>query len=129
MIETLGQGNDWLAWIEQFKHDDGSPSAGATDHQTHSHASHRAAWDHTDRLLQFPARNQTSESHWDRSTVQAGPVWSDRARWLQEHDVHTQFLDGGIGGCWSAQHGDDEPVFGETEEVAIARLMRESGLS
>lgn len=129
MIKTLGQGNDWLAWIEQFKHNDASASAGLTDHQTPSHVSRRAAWDNTDRLLTFPARNRASESHWGHSVGHAGPAWSDRARWLQEHDVHTQFLDAGIGGCWSAQQGDDEPVYGETEDAAIARLARENGLT
>jgi len=47
---------------------------------------------------------------------------------MKEYDVQTQFLDAGIGCCWFAQQGDDEPVCGETEDAAIERLARENGL-
>jgi hypothetical protein len=47
-----------------------------------------------------------------------------RAHWLATHDVHTLFLDAGFGCCWFAQKGDEEPVTGDTEEEAIARLVR-----
>jgi hypothetical protein len=118
MMETLVQGNDWLTWIEQFEHDDRSASARLAPSQSQLRASHDEAWNQTDRLFHFPARQRSCEPHWQR----------DRARWLEEHDVHTQFLDAGIGACWFAQQGDDEPVCGETEEAAIARLARENGL-
>jgi hypothetical protein len=57
-------------------------------------------------------------------------VESDPAltRWLEEHDIHTEFRDAGIGCCWFAQQGDREPVSGETEAKAIARLAWENGL-
>jgi hypothetical protein len=60
--------------------------------------------------------------------MQAGNSKPVRARWLEEHDIHTRFLDAGIGCCWFAQQGDSEPVSGETENEAIARLARENGL-
>ena len=51
-----------------------------------------------------------------------------RMRWLADNDVHTEFLDAGIGCCWFAHQGDQEPVSGDTEEAAIARLARANGL-
>jgi hypothetical protein len=50
-----------------------------------------------------------------------------RTRWLEANDVYTQFVDAGIGCCWFAQQGDQEPVSGETEYEAIARLARCNG--
>jgi hypothetical protein len=52
-----------------------------------------------------------------------------RFRWLVENDVHTEFLDAGIGCCWFAHQGEQEPVSGDTEDAAIARLARENGLA
>jgi hypothetical protein len=51
-----------------------------------------------------------------------------RVRWLRDHDVYTEYLDAGIGGCWFAYRGAHEPVRGETEADALARLDREHGL-
>lgn len=52
-----------------------------------------------------------------------------RADWLAIHDVHTEFVDAGIGCCWFARRGDGETVSGETETEAIARLVaRNTGL-
>jgi hypothetical protein len=50
-----------------------------------------------------------------------------RTRWLEENEVQTQLVDAGIGCSWFAQQGDREPVSGETEDEAIARLARENG--
>jgi hypothetical protein len=50
-----------------------------------------------------------------------------RDRWLREHDIDTEFLDAGIGCCWFARQGDQEPVCGETEEEALERLAQENG--
>jgi hypothetical protein len=51
-----------------------------------------------------------------------------RVRWLVANDVHTEFFDAGIGCCWLARIGDQEPVIGPTEDEAIARLARLNGL-
>ena len=51
-----------------------------------------------------------------------------RARWLEANDVHTQFVDAGIGCVWFAQQGDQEPVCGESEYEAIVRLAHEYGI-
>jgi hypothetical protein len=118
MIETLVQGNDWLTWIEQFDRGERTQTFKSAAAPLESHESQGEAWDQTDRLLHFPARNRTPTSDWQRH----------RARWLQEHDVRTEFLDAGIGTCWFAQQGEDEPVCGETEEAAIAHLARQNGL-
>jgi hypothetical protein len=76
----------------------------------------------TDRQLHFPARVMEGSIKQARSSNPA------RTRWLKENDVHTQFLDAGVGCCWFAQQGDQEPVSGETEDEAVARLARENGL-
>jgi len=83
------------------------------------------ARDKTDRPFRYPARDQATEA----STTMP-PLSSDsaRLRWLVENDVHTQFLDAGIGCCWFAYQGDKEPVTGETEDAAIERLAQENGL-
>jgi hypothetical protein len=111
MMQTLEQGSDWAVWIEQFEREPKSGSAGVVP--IHSRELHVDSWDKTDRQLHFRAAEDS------RAT---------RARWLQEHDVHTEYLDAGIGCCWFAYQGDDEPVCGETEDAAIARLARENGL-
>ena len=82
-------------------------------------------WEKTDRQLRIP-------SHLLRRVVeppspQARSNHSARTRWLEENDVETQFIDAGIGCCWFAQIGDREPVSGETEDEALARLARENG--
>lgn len=81
------------------------------------------SWDKTDRLFRFPARGDTMNS------TRRVPVndWT-RLRWLAENDVHTEFLDAGIGCCWFAHQGDQEPVSGDTEDAAITRLARANGL-
>ena len=53
----------------------------------------------------------------------------DRMRWLEANDVHTQFFDAGIGCCWFAGKGEDEPVVGETEDAAIRQLAQTRGLT
>jgi hypothetical protein len=45
-----------------------------------------------------------------------------------ENDVRTEFVDAGIGCCWFAYQDDQEPVSGETEDAALARLAHEKGL-
>lgn len=78
-----------------------------------------------DRPLRFPARERVLPYQEDAGTEDPNAV---RNRWLEDHDVHTEFLDGGIGCCWFARQGDQEPVIGETEHEAIERLARENGL-
>jgi hypothetical protein len=118
MNEILAQGTDWLTWMEQFERDDRLASAPVVPVRSPLRPSQPDAWEQTDRLLQFPPRQQISGPHAD---------WN-RTRWLKKHDVHTQFVDAGIGACWMAHCGDDEPVCGETENAAIAKLAREHGL-
>jgi hypothetical protein len=83
------------------------------------------AWDKTDRLLRYPGRGRSTGF-----SASAEPLTSDslRARWQLQHDVHTEFVDVGFGCCWFAYQGDQEPVNGETEIEAIARLARCNGL-
>ena len=80
------------------------------------------AWDKTDRQFRFPVRGLAGGS-----SMQALIHHLARNRWLEANDVHTQFFDAGIACCWFAQQGDQEPVSGETEDEAIARLARENG--
>jgi hypothetical protein len=51
-----------------------------------------------------------------------------RMRWLEANDVRTHFFDAGIGCCWFAQKGDEEPVTGPSEDEAIALLARVNGI-
>ena len=61
--------------------------------------------------------------------VRLGPKTNAaRTRWLEANDVHTEFLDAGIGCRWFAQKGDGETVTGDTEDEAIALLARVIGL-
>ncbi len=83
----------------------------------------REAWEQTDRPLIFPSRNEIPRPSQEVTSAQVA-----RKRWLAENGVQTEFLDGGIGCCWFARQGDLEPVSGQTEEEAIARLARERGL-
>lgn len=81
-------------------------------------------WERMDRPLRFPAERTTPQLK-AGGTHDVNPA---RARWLEEHDVRTEFLDGGIGCCWFAQQGEQEPSSGETEDEAIEHLARERGL-
>ena len=63
----------------------------------------------------------------DRSNPEEPKGNSARTRWLEANDVHTEFLDAGIGCGWFARKGDEEPVTGATEHEAIARLARKNG--
>src|ERR1051325_11378428 len=51
-----------------------------------------------------------------------------RTRWLKANNVHTEFLDAGIGSCWVAEQGESDGACGETEDDAIALLARNKGL-
>ena len=84
--------------------------------------------DHTDRQLRFPSGHHTIQGMLADSSEQAVSSTEARERWLEANDVHTQFLDAGIGCCWFAQQGDEEPVSGETEYEAIVKLAREHGI-
>lgn len=78
----------------------------------------------TDRPFRSLARDPASDA------VTAKPVLScdcARVRWMIENDVETEFLDGGIGCCWFAFRGD-KVSSGETENDALERLARETGL-
>ena len=83
------------------------------------------AWDRTDRPFRYPAWAQTIGRRAKHS--QGAVEDSAHEKWLQEHEIHTEFLDAGIGCCWFASQGDQEPVCGETEEEALARLARQKG--
>ncbi len=83
------------------------------------------AQDKTDRPFRFPAKNRLYEFMAGTFPLNRPDA---RARWLTENDVHTELMDGGIGCCWFARQGDDEPVCGETEYDAIARLVQEKGM-
>ncbi len=82
------------------------------------------AQDKTDRPFRFPARNRLYD-FMARTFPLNRP--DARVRWLTENDVRTELMDGGTGCCWFAYQGDDEPVCGETEYDAIARLVQEKG--
>ena len=58
----------------------------------------------------------------------AGPHATRETLEHSVHDVHTEFVDMGIGCCWFARRGEGESVTGETEEEAIARLADHAGL-
>ena len=126
VMQTLEQGNDWVTWMEQYEREQTLSSVALAP--THSHESHVDSWDETDRQLHVRPTPQKSAAVNYGSGTQSDDQSSARARWLHEHDVHTELLDAGIGCCWFAQQGDDEPVCGETEDAAIARLARENGL-
>ena len=85
------------------------------------------AEDKTHRLIPFPARLKILLVH--RFPVMDGPYLNSAgARWVEANDLHTQFFDAGVGCCWFAQIGDDEPVTGETQADAVTRLARVKGL-
>jgi hypothetical protein len=126
-MQTLEQRNDWVAWIEHLEQGEKSSNGAITP--AHSNEAHVDSWAETDRQLHVRVAQPTPASVGYGSSTQSGDGHSARTRWLQEHNVHTEFLDAGIGCCWFAQLGDDEPVCGETEDAAITRLARENGLS
>lgn len=90
--------------------------------------SQREAWDRTDRPMHVAVRARFLPRVWDASSAATAQRKLARARWMLEHDVHTEFLDAGIGCCWFAQQGDDEPVCGETEDAALEQLAQQNGL-
>src|SRR5688572_22328969 len=95
--------------------------------------------DKTERPWRFRMRHQTIYHVFEKPEPQKPDSNAARTRWLEANDIHTEFFDAGIGCCWFARQGDEEPVTGATEADAIARLacvnalefMREifSGLS
>lgn len=125
-MQTLEQANDWVTWMEQFEREDTLNSVAPSP--THFHESHEDSWGETDRQLHFRALPSMPTVVEYGSSAQPTDSHSPRARWLQEHDVHTEFVDAGIGCCWFAYQCDDEPVCGETEDAAIARLASKNGL-
>lgn len=91
-------------------------------HSDHpSHPSTVEGSEMTDRPFRFPHGFGGSPS------AQEPTLNPARTRWLEEHDVHTEFLDAGIGCCWFAEKGDQGTVIGATEDEAIARLARNNG--
>jgi hypothetical protein len=79
--------------------------------------------ENTDRPFRFP------HGHRHGAAKQAAVGDPERARWLAANNVRTQFFDAGIGCCWFAEMGDEEPVSGETQDEAIERLARIKGLT
>ena len=126
MTESLVEGSDWLTWIESIGHSQSAAHVSIAPEPLRD--THRESWDNTDRPLRAvrPSRTATCADY--GSSLHAISTQAARVHWLQVHDIHTEFLDGGIGCSWFAQQGDDEPVCGETEEAAIAKLARENGL-
>ncbi len=115
-MATLVHRSDWGAPLEEF------------DIPSRSHESQLELDDRTDRQFHFPSWYHTLHG---LKKAPSTPVVRDdsaRSQWLKEHDIRTQFMDAGIGCCWFAQQGDQEPVSGETEDEAIARLAQENGL-
>lgn len=49
-------------------------------------------------------------------------------RWQRVNDIHVRLFDLGFASAWFAQQGDQEPVSGETEAEACAKLARELGI-
>jgi hypothetical protein len=125
-MESLIEGNDWRAWVEQFERPEASPAP--TPASTRPRGSELEMWDKTDRPLPYPARHRASVPVRARSLSELADSTVFRARWLKKHDVHTRLVDAGIGCCWFAQQGDDEPMCGDTEDAAIARLAAENKL-
>jgi hypothetical protein len=124
-MKSLVQRKDSDTWNAQESEE--TPAGTLTSRELRRE-SERDAWDRTDRLFHFPARLDRVHRVREGSSTQARSNNPARARWLEAHDVHTQFVDAGIGCCWFAQQGDQEPVSGETEDEAIARLARANGV-
>lgn len=88
------------------------------------HVRDSEAWDKTDRPFRFPGRR-----HGTAADPRASATDSARMRWLEQNHVYTEWIDAGIGCCWFAYHGDEEPVCGETEHEAISRVAEQNGLT
>lgn len=127
MLETIVQGNDWLTFIQPLEGDEGSHSGAVAPTSFRKHQASEEAWEKTDRPLTVPRPGSSASVRNDAHTVVIEPQ-STQARWLADHDVHTEFLDAGIGCCWYAYQGDDEPVCGETEQAALEKLARQHGV-
>jgi hypothetical protein len=127
MLETLVQGNDWLTYIDTLEHDPKLDAVAPAPSLFPQQESYRDAWDKTDRPLSFSHSRRSPAAEGNDFHAPMATHTSDRARWLKENDVHTEFLDAGIGCCWYAFQGDDEPVCGETEAAAIDKLARQIG--
>ena len=125
-MQTLEQANDWAMWMEQYEPENTLSSVASA--LTDGHESPVDSWERTDRQLHFRARPATPSQVDYGSSTRPTESQSLRGRWFRENDVHTEFLDAGIGCCWCAYQGDDEPVYAETEDAAIALLARENGL-
>lgn len=125
MIESLTEGNDWRSWMEQFE----PAKKPLVVPLGPSREAVLESWHKTDRPLNFSARSRTALADAETPSRRDMRWRAARARWLQDHNVHTQFFDAGVGCCWFAQLGDDEPVCGETEDAAIARLAQDCGVS
>ncbi|MEO6005074.1 MAG: hypothetical protein ABIZ04_08040 [Opitutus sp.] len=126
MIETLIAENNGDAWLGEL--DVGEPSGTPLPALERPRESQRESWEKTDRPLHLSAPPRALTAAWNKSSAAAAERTLARARWMLEHDVHTEFLDGGIGCCWFARQGDDEPVCGETEHAALERLAEQNGL-
>jgi hypothetical protein len=120
---TLVQRNNGRAWIEVGESSGNTTLAPYIAYELDLEPGGNSDWQ-----LHFPVRDHTLRLAKKASRVQAEESNAARTQWLEEHDVHTEFLDAGTGCCWFAQQGDQEPVSGETEDEAIARLARENGL-
>ena len=127
MLETLVQGNDWLAFIESLEKDRKSDSLLSNSSSPHEHEVHLEAWAKTDRPLRLPARVPLSATVPDSNSFAADDK-TVLTRWLEEQDVRVELLDAGIGCCWCAYLGDDEPVCGESEKAALENLARANGV-
>lgn len=75
----------------------------------------------TDRPLRFP------HGFGGAPGVPPPSINPARAHWLEAHDVHTEFLDAGIGCGWFAENGNEGAVIGATEEEALTRLAQRNG--
>ena len=71
--------------------------------------------------------HHSSYSHQEGTRPRAAATNPHLSRSLENHDIHTEFLDAGIGCCWFAQQGDSEPVSGNTEDDALSRLAGQNG--
>src|SRR5687767_13651976 len=73
-----------------------------------SPTSHLEESDMTDRPFHYPHGFGVASRELE---PRANPA---RTRWIEAHDVHTEFLDAGIGCSWFAEAGDQGAVIGAT---------------